>query len=61
MVIGEGRQALPRIADEVLDARRRRLPRADLLRTLAQIPSVFVPKLYQTPNGSGRQGRGYRD
>ncbi|MFL6130970.1 MAG: hypothetical protein ACJ73E_18140 [Mycobacteriales bacterium] len=46
MVIGEGREAIREIARRVEDGRRRHRPRAEILRSLAQVPHAYVPSLY---------------
>ncbi|WP_117213778.1 B12-binding domain-containing radical SAM protein [Allorhizocola rhizosphaerae] len=46
MVIGEGREVLPRIADLVLEHQARQGTRGDLLRAVAQLPHTLVPSLY---------------
>ncbi len=47
MVIGEGREAIVRIADVVAAGRAAGRRRADIVAELAQIPHTYVPALYQ--------------
>jgi hypothetical protein len=61
MVIGEGREVIVAIAQEVANGRANGLSRAEIVSRLAQVPHTYVPALYQfeyDQNGSvTRAGR----
>ena len=46
-MLGEGEVQLPDVCDTILEGRRAGLCKHDILVKLAQIPGVFVPKLYE--------------
>ena len=45
--IGDGEVVLPALLDAVKRAKRERLPRLELLRALARLPGVYVPRFYR--------------
>src|SRR5438874_12224738 len=45
-VVGEGEEAIHEISDIVVDWKRSRAPREDLLWHLAEVPGVYVPSLF---------------
>jgi radical SAM family uncharacterized protein len=47
VLLGDGEGLLVEVAQCVRDARSESIPRANLLRKLAQIPGVYVPSLYE--------------
>ncbi len=47
IVVGEGEEVIHEISDVVLDHKRRRGSRQDLLWMLAEIPGVYVPSLFK--------------
>ena len=47
IMLGEGEEQLPLLCDAVIDAKRRGLPKKELLKKLAQIKGVYVPSLYK--------------
>lgn len=46
-MLGEGEVQLPDVCDTILEGRRAGLCKHDILVKLAQIPGVYVPKLYE--------------
>lgn len=46
-MLGEGEMQLPDVCDTILEGRRAGLCKHDILVKLAQIPGVYVPKLYE--------------
>lgn len=46
-MLGEGEVQLPDVCDTILEGRRAGLCKHDILMKLAQIPGVYVPKLYE--------------
>lgn len=46
-MLGEGEVQLPNVCDTILEGRRAGLCKHDILVKLAQIPGVYVPKLYE--------------
>jgi radical SAM family uncharacterized protein/radical SAM-linked protein len=63
LAIGDGEVLLPRMLDAVRDAKAEGLPRAELLRRLAEQDGFYVPSLYRwIPAGHpGRGGRHERE
>ena len=47
LMLGEGEVQLPDVCDTILEGRRAGLCKHDILVKLAQIPGVYVPKLYE--------------
>src|SRR6266851_5600148 len=54
LVVGEGEEAIHEISDVVLDWKRSRGSRQDLLWHLAEVPGVYVPSLFRPRYGPDR-------
>jgi len=51
--VGDGEEGFPEIVGAVADARRRGLPRREILRELARIEGAYVPSLYEAGPAEG--------
>jgi radical SAM family uncharacterized protein len=58
LLIGDAEAGLDPLLDAIRDARAERLPRLELLRRLAALPGVYVPRFYRWhPGGGGEPAR----
>ena len=55
IMVGDGEEVIVEVAEAIRDGRSRGVPRAGILRALAQIGGVYVPSLYDAvPDAEGR-------
>jgi radical SAM family uncharacterized protein/radical SAM-linked protein len=46
VVLGDGEESVNWVVEAVIDGKRQRLPREELLKSLSQLPAVYVPQFY---------------
>lgn len=47
LLLGDGEEAVLEIADAIMEGRKRREPRADILKRLSRIPGMYVPSFFE--------------